>query len=47
TDQQLIELHAQGFNDREVGEEFGVSRNSVCKRRRKLGLKPVSRVRKS
>ncbi len=42
TDQQLIELHAQGFNDREVGEKLGVSGNTVCVRRRKLGLKPVS-----
>jgi len=46
TDQQLIELHKKGMNDREVGEKLGVSRNAVCSRRRRLGLKPVSRARK-
>ncbi len=41
TDQQLIELHAQGFNDREVGEKLGVTLQAVGLHRNRLGLKPI------
>ena len=43
TDQQLIELHTQGFNDKEVGEKLGVTPQAVSFRRNRLGLKPVLR----
>jgi len=29
TDQQLIELHEQGFNDVEIGKKLGVDRKTV------------------
>ena len=38
-DQQLIELHAQGFNDREISEELGAHQNTVSVHRRRLELK--------
>ncbi len=45
TDQQLIELHAQGFNDRGVGEKLGVSFGLVGFHRKRLGLKPIRKHR--
>ncbi|GAH47120.1 unnamed protein product, partial [marine sediment metagenome] len=39
TDQQLIDLHEKGLNDREKAEKLGVTPSSVSYRRRKLGLK--------
>ncbi|GAH28854.1 unnamed protein product [marine sediment metagenome] len=44
TEQQLIELHEQGFNDREIGEKLGANKVTVHIHRRRLGLKPVSRA---
>ena len=41
TDQQLIDLHEQGFNDREIGEKLGVTSQAVGYRRKRLGLKPI------
>ena len=41
TDEQLIELHEQGFNDREIGEKLGAGTNAVNFHRRKLGLRPI------
>lgn len=38
TDQQLIDLHAEELYDREIAETLGVTRRTVCHRRRKLGL---------
>lgn len=38
-DQQLIELHAEGFNDREIGEKLGMKKGTVRDRRNKLGIK--------
>lgn len=44
TDQQLIDLHAEGFNDREIAERLGgVNRSWVSGRRRRLGLKTHDR----
>ncbi|MBA7625357.1 hypothetical protein ES703_32786 [subsurface metagenome] len=45
TDQQLIELHEQGFNDREIAEKLGVGRRAVGYRRNRLGLKPIRKHR--
>ena len=45
TDQQLIELHAQGFNDREISEKIGVTPQAVGFHRKKLGLKPIRKHR--
>jgi len=39
TDQQLIELHKKGMNDREIGDKLGSGRMTVGKHRRRLGLK--------
>ncbi len=41
TDQQLIELHAKEFNDREIGEKLGTARSTVNYHRRRLGLKAI------
>ncbi len=41
TDQQLIDLHEQGFNDREIGEKLGVTSQAVGYRRKRLGLKSI------
>ena len=38
TDQQLIDLHEKGLNDREIGDRFGVTRSAVNYRRSRLGL---------
>ena len=39
TDQQLIELHEQGFNDREIGKNLFADQTTVGEHRRRLGLK--------
>ena len=45
TDDQLIELHKKGMNDREIADELGLDRRVIARaraigaRRRKLGLK--------
>jgi len=39
TDRQLIELHARGFNDREISEKLGAHQNTVSVHRRRLELK--------
>ncbi len=38
SDQQLIDLHEEGLNDREVAERLGANRRTVLDRRRRLGL---------
>jgi len=43
SDQQLIDLHAQGLNDREKAESLGVSEGAVYYHLRKLGLKMKER----
>ena len=43
TDQQLIDLHAEGLNDREIAEKFGINRSTVGSRRRGLGIKAHNR----
>ncbi len=45
TDQQLIDLHAEGLIDREIADRLGVTvtRSMVSGRRRKLGIKRVER----
>ena len=45
TDQQLIELHEQGFNDIEIGEKLGAHPTTVSVHRRRIGLKIISRKR--
>jgi len=45
TDEQLIELHEQGLNDREIGEKLGSNRVTVGIHRRRLGLE-VQRPRR-
>jgi len=45
TDQQLIELHEQGFNDIEIGKKLGAHQTTVSLHRRKLGLQKISRKR--
>lgn len=44
TDQQLIELHEQGLNDREIADRLGTDRNTVSRYRRRLRLKPISSI---
>ncbi len=39
TDQQLIELYEQGFNDREIAEKLGTTQKKVGYHRRRLGLR--------
>lgn len=41
TEQQLIELHEQGFNDREISDKLGVTPQAVGFRRKRLGLEPI------
>ncbi len=41
TDKQLIDLHAEGLNDREKAERLGVSRSRVRVRRRRLGIESI------
>ena len=41
TDQQLIDLHEQGFNDREKSEKLGASKSTVGRHRIRLGLRPI------
>jgi len=43
TDQQLIDLHEKGLNDREIAEELGIPKTAINYRRRKLGLKAHDR----
>ncbi len=38
TDQQLIDLHAEGLLDQEIAERLGVARSTVSQRRRNLGI---------
>ena len=42
TDQQLIELHEQGLNDREIADSLGTEEDIVSRYRRRLRLKPPS-----
>lgn len=41
TDQQLIKLYEQGFNDREKGDKLWAHIATVGVHRRRLGLKPI------
>ena len=43
TDQQLIELHKLGFNDKEIADKLGAYRKTVGDHRRILGLKAHDR----
>jgi len=43
TDEQLIKLHEQGFNDREIGDKLGAHHMTVGEHRRRLGLKAYDR----
>ena len=36
TDQQMIELHEQGFNNLEIGEKLGANKNTVNYHKRRL-----------
>ncbi|GAH73045.1 unnamed protein product, partial [marine sediment metagenome] len=45
TDQQLIDLHAEGLNDREIGEKLGASKAVVGHHRRRLGLRTTKWIR--
>jgi len=45
TDQQLIELHEQGFNDIEIGKKLGAHPTTVGLHRRRIGLKAHGRKR--
>jgi hypothetical protein len=38
TDEQLVEVHSKGLSTPKVAEQLGVSRQSVCKRLKKIGL---------
>jgi len=41
--ESLVSLHAEGFDDGQIGNRLGMSRSSVAYRRRKLGLAPNRR----
>ena len=49
TDKQLIALHKEGLNDREIAEKLGANRRTVQGRRSKLGIEsnksPISHQR--
>ncbi len=41
TDQQLIDLHAEGLDDRDIADRFNVTQSAVNSRRRNLGIERV------